>query len=51
MKRYKLTATSIKSNQPLFLTFVDAKDVYDAMKQGYLMYGRSFTWVLGAVVA
>jgi len=51
MKRYKLTSTPINLNSPFFLTYVNAVDSYDALRQGYLMYGRSFTWVLGAEVA
>lgn len=51
MKTYKIYATHINTNSPFFINSVQAQDSYDALKQAYLMYGRSYTWVLGVEVA
>jgi len=51
MKTYKIYATDIKTNIPMFMSAVQALDSYDALKQAYLTYGRSYDVVLGVEVS
>ena len=51
MKTYKIYATSVKTNISIFMSAVQALDSYDALKQAYLTYGRSYDVVLGVEVS